>query len=51
MQWPKNDGNKLDDDPTMTKFMVGVLVRFNSLSSSEYGHTSRNRHLRPTQIR
>ena len=28
MQWPKNDGNKLDDDPTMTKFMVGVLVRF-----------------------
>lgn len=31
MQWPKNDGNKLDDDPTMTKFMVGVLVRFNLL--------------------
>ena len=27
MEWPKNDGNKLDDDPTMTKFMVGVLDR------------------------
>ena len=32
MQWPKNDGNKLDDDPTMTKFMVGVLARFNNRS-------------------
>jgi len=25
MKWPKNDGNKLDEDPMMTKFMVGVL--------------------------
>ena len=35
MKWPKNDGNKLDEDPMMTKFMVGVLVRFNICSSTQ----------------